>query len=515
MRKSLYISIDILFMVALLDIKNNLKNKNISLTALTALSMAIIAPIAMAIGNSSGAATYAGFAMPLIPIIGIIFILFASAPVLEYTKYISFAGGYYGLAELGFGRVVSKWVGVGNLVTELIGSGVLQSTFVPFVIITSVFSAFGILLPIWLYFILVIAIIGWGYFTTVRNIRLTTSFIISVVFAEIIITLGASLYTLFVLPRYDLTLAPFLISSSPTGIRGIMLGVILTGFLFFSGYGTGLSYSEEAKLPKKTIWRSIILAILISGIVGVIAMYTEAVAIGKTSISTLVSSLDPAVIAFEPHIGPIFMGIFIAIFVVGIMAVTTGLFGAAARLTYSLSRDNFFSGKIGKYCSELDPKHNNPVHAANVILPINIFSTLFAALLMIHIYGYLSGIFNVYFLAGSMFVAFWYVHHIIPDIAMMRALPRKFGQKLTKPWNFFVSIICPIAGAIILIYSFVEGYSALTEPYFGGLIFVLVSLAAIAVYVVIKYFKNTIGESFIDEKLENELKTYAKVEKDE
>lgn len=490
--------------------KSGLKNKNISLLALTALSMAIIAPIAMAIGNSSAAATYAGFAMPLIPIIGIIFILFASAPVLEYTKYIAFAGGYYGLAELGFGKAVSKWVGVGNLVTEIIGSGVLQSTFVPFVIITSVLSAFGILLPIWVYFILVISIIGWGYFTTVRNIKLTTSFIVGVVFAEIIITVGASLYTLFILPRSDLTLGPFLISSSPTGIKGIMLGVILTGFLFFSGYGTGLSYSEEAKLPKKTIWRSIILAILISGIVGVVAMYTEAVAIGKTSITTVASSLDPAVIAFEPHIGPVFMAIFIAVFVVGIMAVTTGLFGAAARLTYSLSRDNFFGGKIGKYCSELDTKYNNPVHAANVILPINVLSTLFAALLMIHIYGYLNGIFNVYFLAGSMFVAFWYVHHIVPDLAMIRALPKKFGQRLTQPWNFFVSIICPIAGAIILIYSFVEGYSSLTEPYFGGLLFVIFSFIAIAVYVIIKYFRKTLGESFIDEKLENELKTYAK-----
>lgn len=50
---------------------------------------------------------------------------------------------------------------------------------------------------------------------------------------------------------------------------------------------------------------------------------------------------------------------------------------------------------------------------------------------------------------------------------------------------------------ILFVYSFYEGYSSLTEPYFGGLIFVLVSMVVVMLFVIVKYKRKTLGGSYI------------------
>ncbi|MEM3829610.1 MAG: hypothetical protein QXP36_10410 [Conexivisphaerales archaeon] len=47
-------------------------------------------------------------------ILGFILFLLVSLPIFEYTKLTSFAGGYYGLAELGFGKAVGKFTSLTN-----------------------------------------------------------------------------------------------------------------------------------------------------------------------------------------------------------------------------------------------------------------------------------------------------------------------------------------------------------------------------------------------------------------
>jgi len=181
---------------------NALKNKNLGLIEYTFLSMAIIAPLAMIVGNASAAVSYAGMAAPLIPLIGAIFILFASLPILEYSRFLPFAGGYYGLAELGFGKAVGKWVALGYLASEIIASGVLQAGFIPFILFTSIQLVYHILLPMWLYYVIMVLILIWGFLSTIWEVRTSFKFIIYVVASELVIVILYSIIGLaYVFPH--------------------------------------------------------------------------------------------------------------------------------------------------------------------------------------------------------------------------------------------------------------------------------------------------------------------------
>jgi len=477
---------------------NALKNKNLGLIEYTFLSMAIIAPLAMIVGNASGAVSYAGMAAPLIPLIGAIFILFASLPILEYSRFLPFAGGYYGLAELGFGKAAGKWVALGYLASEIIASGVLQAGFIPFILFTSIQLVYHILLPMWLYYVIMVLILIWGFLSTIWNVRTSFKFIIYVVASELVIVILYSIIGLaYVFPHWTIT--PFLPSSSPTGWSGLFLGVVLAGFLFYGGYGTSLPFSEEGK-SRETMWKALLLGIVISAVVGILGMYSEVVLIGPSNISTLASSVNPAVTAFFPLLGYIGVWILLIDYVFTIMIVSTGMMSAGARILYALGRDGFFDKKTNEKITKLDVK-NIPRNAAIVVFILDFIVSIVLSALMFYLYGYYSGMFYVPFLAGSMFVAAWYFHHIVPDLAMMRALPKKFKQKLTTPRNLFISVISPLAGAAIFIYSFYEGYSSLTEPYLGGLIVILLMMVIFAIWVGIKQKRGTLGRSFIDEAL--------------
>lgn len=476
-----------------------LKDKKLGLVSYAFLAMAIIAPLAMIVGNAAGSVTYAGMAAPLIPIIGAIFILFASVPIFEYTRYIPFAGGYYGLAELGFGKAAGKWVALSYIASEVFASGVLQAGFIPFVVFTTVDLIYGVLLPIWLFFIIMILVLVWGYVSTLRNVRMTFNLIIGIVLSEIIIVIIFSALGLNAASS-SLSLAPFSIGSSPTGFSGLFLGVILTGFLFYGGYGTSIPYSEEGGSSRSTLWRSLVIGIVVTAIIGVIGMYAEVSLIGASNIGSFASSVNPAVTAFYPIVGPIGIWILIVDYILAIMMVSTGMLGSGARVIYSLGRDKFFGKKVNAYATKLDEKRNVPSGASFIMFVMNLIVALILASLMFYFYGYYNGMFFIPFLSGSIFVAMWYFHHIIPDLAMMRALPLKFKKKLTTPRNFLVSVVSPLGGAAIFIYAFYEGYSTLVEPYAAGLVLVFLIIVVLTIWVALKQHNGTLGRSFVEEK---------------
>lgn len=91
----------------------DLNKGSISLIGLTFITIAgvlpIIAPIEVAafISDAGGAAIW-----PVI--LGYLLFLAVSLPILEYTRLVSFSGGYYGLAEIGFGKTVGKFTALCN-----------------------------------------------------------------------------------------------------------------------------------------------------------------------------------------------------------------------------------------------------------------------------------------------------------------------------------------------------------------------------------------------------------------
>jgi amino acid transporter len=469
--------------------KQSLGKNKVGLWAMAFMTVAAIYPMAMAVSNAAAAVQYGGFAAPLIPIIGALLILLATVPILEYSRIASFSGGYYGLAELAFGKSVGKFVGLENLF-YFFSFDVLTSTAFAYVIYTSLTYVSNYTLPSWAFIAISIAFMFGMFFITVLDLSISAKVVIISGILQVIVLVTYALVVIAKSP-YN-SIQAFNPSSAPSGLSGLFLGVILAGFLFYTGYGVPLFFSEEGKASFKDVWKAIVIGVVIPTIVGVIAIYSEVVAVGLPHAAALSSDLSPGLAAFIPYLGIPAAIIFIIVALLGqgfggfVPGMTT------ARLLYSMSRDGFIGSKSLNKVS----KKGIPVNAAIANLVIGIIVTVIDEVVMIHFYGLSQGVFDALFLAGSMAVAFWFVHHIIPDISLAVYLYKK-KISLLKPRNLLISILAPIGAVSLFVYSFYEGYSSLTEPYFGGLIFVLISMFAVIIYVAIKYVRGTLGESFI------------------
>lgn len=472
---------------------NSLSKNKVGLWAMAFLTVAAIYPMAMAVSNASAAVTYGGFAAPLIPIIGALLILLATVPILEYSRIASFAGGYYGLAELGFGKAVGKFVGLENLF-YFFSFDVLTSTAFAYVIFSSLSYVSNYSLPSWLFIVISVLFMFGMFLVTVLDLSISMK---AVIISGVIQVIVLVVYSLVVIAKspYNSTLA-FNPSSAPGGLSGLFLGVILAGFLFYTGYGVPLFFAEEGRAPFKDVWKAIVIGVVIPTVVGVLAMYAEVVAVGLPNAANLTvypDNLSPGLAAFLPYLGLPAAILFIIVALVGqgfggfVPGMTT------ARLIYSMSRDNFLGTKsLAKVSNK-----GIPVNAALVNLVIGLAATVIDEFVMISVYGLTNGVFDALFLAGSMAVAFWFIHHIIPDISLFFYL-RKSKIKVTTPRNILTSVVAPAGAIILFVYSFYEGYSSLTEPYFGGLLFVLISALGSAIFVVIKYYRKTLGISYVE-----------------
>ncbi len=472
------------------------KNK-VGLWAMVFLTVAAIYPMAMAVSNAAAAVTFGGFAAPLIPIFGAVLILLATIPVLEYSRIASFAGGYYGLAEMGFGRAVGKFVGIQNLL-YFISFDVLTSTAFAYVVYSSLTYVSSIILPVWAFIAISIIFMFGMFLVTVLDLSISAKAVIISGIAQVVILVIYSAVVIVKSP-YN-SISAFNPAVAPGGLSGLFLGVILAGFLFYTGYGVPLFFAEEGKAPFKDVWKAIVIGVIIPTVVGVLAIYSEVVAFGLKNASKLSSELSPGLAAYLPYLGLPAAILFIVVALVGqgfggfVPGMTT------ARLIYSMSRDGFFKSKrLTKLSSR-----GIPVNAAIVNLVLGIVATVIDEALMISLYGLSQGAFDALFLSGSMAVAFWFVHHMIPDVSLAFYLKKK-GISILKLRSFLTSVVAPAGAVILFVYSFYEGYKSLTEPYFGGLIFVLLSMLVSAIYVYVKHRNHSLGESYVERTVSTEM----------
>ncbi len=475
-----------------------LKQGKIGLWAMAFLTIAAIYPMAMAVSNAAAAVTYAGFAAPLIPIIGALLIILASTPILEYARLTSFAGGYYGLTELGFGKPTGKFVALENLMYFLMFD-VLTSTAFAYVIYASLTYLDHYFLPSWIYILISILFFAAMYFVSVVDLKVAAKWIIGSGLIQIIILI---IYGGVVIARtpYNSALA-FSFSVAPGGLSGLFLGVILAGFLFYTGYGVPLFFSEEGKASFKDVWRAVLIGIAISTLIGVYAMYSEVVAVGLPHSANLAGELSPGLAAYLPFLGLVGGWIF---FLVALFGQAFGGFVPGmsfTRLLYSMGRDKFFGSN---WLTKVNSR-GSPVNAALLNAILGAVITVITESLMIIFYGVSQGPFYALFISGSMVVAYWFIHHIIPELALAFHL-HKTGRKVMTPRNFSISVIAPAAGVALFLYAFYEGYSSLTEPYFGGLMVVFATTIIAVIIVLYKRAKGTLGESFVSKIAETSKK---------
>lgn len=471
-------------------VENSLNKKQLGLWTLVALSMGSIYPLSFAVSNGAGAVVYAGFAAPLVPIFAALAILLVSLPALMFSRKVSFAGGYYGFAEKGFGIATGKYVALVNLFYFIL-MDVVSVVAVSYILSTALSALYNYTLPLYIYIIIALLATALMFVFTVFNIKVSGKSILIVVALQILIVLVLSAITIAKTPFNSFQ--AFNISKAPAGVTGVMFASVTAGFLFFTGYGAPFYFAEETKTSQKVVWKSVIISIIILTIVSVLVTYAEVAAVGLTNAGSLATDWNPAVVAFSVYIGTVGTLIFLIIALIG--QIWAGIVGgmSGARLIYAMARDDFL---FPKQFAITHKKYKTPVRAALFELIVTSILTIIFPIVLVVYYGYSLGIFYSLFLFGALTTFAWIIQHLISDAAAVPFFKKLYG-KLTS--SIVLGAIIPtILAAALFVYADITSYVGVGEPYLGGLIALIIILIAVLIYIVYLHIHNEMGESMVN-----------------
>lgn len=469
--------------------EQSLEKSKVSFWRMFAVSLSGIVLYGYAYATSGGFVTTAGRAAIYVGILGAIVVLLASIPILEYTRLVNFAGGYYGLSELAFGKGIGKFTALANYAFYFFWQPT-NGGLMAMLMVVGYFIIFGVFPPIWVFFAIAYLTVIVLTLLSALRVSMNTAIMLISVLIQIVMVVGFAIFVIVKTPYNSIDfLNP---TSGPGGFSGIALGASIAGFLAFTGYGNPLFYSEEGAKARKTVWKAILVAVFVATIIGSLSIYSEIAAV--PNINAIASSAIPLLTAYGRYIGTAGLLVwYIALLPLYYTNLSAGT-GSWARLVWAMTRDGFIKSKwLNKVNSRKIPVNALIFNAITALITITVIGAV-----IFKIYGYNE---NATFYAGfgpaTAAVVAWYFHHFIPDLGLGVYI-RKFKVKVSKLRFAITAIITPAFGVGLFAYAFYAGIiSNLVEPYLAFVIAALVMIFAMAIFTAYKVMKKQMGESVV------------------
>ncbi|WP_081801173.1 APC family permease [Candidatus Acidianus copahuensis] len=444
----------------------------------------IIGPIEVApfISNASSAAIW-----PVI--LGYALFVLVSIPILEYTRLVEFAGGYYGLAEIGFGIPAGKFTALANYFFYVFWQ-TANAFFIGWLAVDTIYLIFHVLLPVWIWGVLVTLTLLVTYLMVIQPIEVFSRILTFTILSTLAVIVGFIVYIILKTP-YN---SPQFLNPTSVPFTNIALATAVLGFYTFTGYGSSLFYAEEGVKAKNDLWRAIYIGLSISAIVIALSAYSELASVPESELNSVSSSPLPQLVAWS-HFVPetVLLGLNFLIIVVSLIAFGGGG-GSQARLLWAMARDGFIRSK---WLSEINEK-GIPLRSATMNLIIALITVGLTSFFLLGTYGYSSQtVALAFYVAGTSSTILWYFHHFVPEFGLYAFL-RKNNVNFSKFRKIFSGLIIPIGGMILFIYTFYQGILGdLVEPYLTFVIVSFILLLGDVVYVLYKRRKNSLGESTV------------------
>jgi amino acid transporter len=312
-----------------------LERHAIGLPAVTAQSAALIAPAAGSVAGLAFIVGYSGAATPVAFLIGLLVCVCIALVIGEYAKRLPSAGSFYTYLTRTFGPKTGFVTGVllfgaylllfpfqldffGNFVSSLLAASNVHISWVVFATALIVLStALGVA----------------GVKPSLRTglIGLGIEMAILTVFSLVIIFKGGASGN---------TLAAFNPASSLKGSGGLLTAVVYTIFAFV-GFESATTLGDEARDPRRTIPRAVMLTTLVVGIFYVVVSY--AVTIGYGLSAAHVNALATAPAPFNTladHYGNGVLSVFVNLAVISsFTALNIVTVIAVSRIFWKMGKD--------------------------------------------------------------------------------------------------------------------------------------------------------------------------------
>ncbi len=321
------------------DRRGRLRQACLSYPEVLAQSVSVIAPStvpAAVIGlifASAGNGTWLSF------LIGMLGLVLVSLNINQFATRSASPGSLYSYIVQGIGPsagILGGWALLfGYMLTGM-------STLCGFSIVSNVLlqQAFGLQLPT---LVLFAAGAGLACWIGCRNISLSakTMLVLEAVALIAVVALGIGVWSSH---GFELDRAQFTLEGVTPG--GVLVGVVLVVF-GFSGFESSTSLGDEAKDPLKTIPRSVIQSVLVSGLVFIFMAYVTVLGF-KGEPGALGRSEAPLnELATRLGWGPLGAVITIGV-VLSFFACTLASINSTARIIFSMSRHGLFFEALGE-----------------------------------------------------------------------------------------------------------------------------------------------------------------------
>ena len=443
--------------------QHNLERHAIGLSAVSAQSAALIGPAVGAVAGLAFVVSFSGGATPLAFLIGFVVCLCIAGVIGEYAKRLPSAGSFYTYLTQTFGAKTGFVAGVllfgaylllfpfqldffGNFVSSWLASGGVHISWVWFALLLIVFST-------------TLGVLGVKPSLKTGLIGLTFEMIVLIIFSIVIIAHGG---------KTGNTLHVFSPSASIRGTSGLLLAVVYTVFSFV-GFESATTLGDEARTPRRTIPRAVILTTVVVGIFYVVVAYAVAIGYGTSTkdVGALVSAPAPFN-TLADHFGSGTLSVFVNLAVISsFTALNIATVLAVSRIFWKMGQDGLMPRAFGRVNQRHSP------HVATLAAGILAAA---AAVGFGLAYGPLTFASWVSFLATLFFIAAY--------IMICVGLYRYVRTKDRATFNWFLHGVLPLIslGAMVwVLYGNIHPYPPAPFRYFiyATIVVILISIAIV------------------------------------
>jgi len=345
---------------------HGLRREAIGLREVLFQSITDMAPGAAIAASIPAGALFAGGALPLSVIFALVACLLCAFCIGELARELPSAGSLATYAARGLHPAIGYLVAwayalVGVLIPPLV---LLQ---LGFTVASTAHSELGWAANLWWpWVILGVMIVGTaGYFGILVSARLGT--ILGVFEILVFVVVGV----LFIIHAGSAnTLSVFSTKYTPSnysGLTGVFAGSVFT-ILAFGGFEGATPLAEEAKDPRRTVRRAVLLATLGIGVLYVFTTYAVTVAFGPAKFDTFTISGGASWEGLTRTLfGFMWFFVFLAIVNSTIANSNAGV-NVASRLSYAMGR----VGAFPSFFAIVNHRHRSPIVALVVVLVVTL-----------------------------------------------------------------------------------------------------------------------------------------------
>jgi amino acid transporter len=413
--------------------EHDLERHAIGLPAVTAQSAALIGPAAGSVAGLAFIVGYSGAATPLAFLIGLVVCVCIALVIGEYARRLPSAGSFYTYLTRTFGPRTGFVTGVALFGAYLLLFPFQLDFFGNFV--SSLLAASGVHIAWWVFsaaLIIVSTTLGvLGVKPSLRTglIGLGFEMLVLTIFSLVIIFKGGAAGN---------TIHAFDPTDSLKGSGGLLTAVVYTIFAFV-GFESATTLGDEARQPRRTIPRAVMLTTLVVGAFYVLVSYAvtigygistknvEALATASTPFNTLADKFGDGALSVFVNLAVI--SSFTALNIVTVIAVS--------RIFWKMGRDRLLPSAFS---------HLNARQSPYVACLFSGALALVASILFGAIYGALNFASWLSFFATLFFIA----AYLLISVGLIRFMWRDYRQEFSWVKHAALPVISIVAMVWVL-----------------------------------------------------------------